>query len=246
VTPPKTDLSAIFERFEAADRANTLINRFDYLQWRSAVALEQETIRHRYAQVNATILARVWTRLMGFTTGMVLAIVGAAFILGKLREPQTELKHETEALKVSLATSSPGIVLAVLGTFLMSITLLTRFDIGVRDIPTYVAARPPTAATLPDPARLVFAATARYFALYLQEQGKLFNTYRQLREFSASDDFTGKAEDVVRIVERTAGVPMDQLNSQFRIWLGRQHNALSNVPASGGPLDKYLPPAPRR
>ena len=155
VMPPKTDLSTIFERFETSDRAGSVINTFDYFQWKSLISLEQETIRHRYAQVNATILARVWTRLMGFTTGMVLAIVGAAFILGKLREPQTELKQETEALKVSLATSSPGIVLAVLGTFLMSITLLTRFDIDVRDVPVYVAGRAASPGALPDPTRLI-------------------------------------------------------------------------------------------
>ena len=46
---------------------------------------------------------------------MILAIVGAAFILGKLREDRTErAKQESEALKISLATTSPGIVLAVL------------------------------------------------------------------------------------------------------------------------------------
>jgi hypothetical protein len=95
----------------------------------------------------------MWTRLMGFTTGMVLAIVGAVFILGKLREQQTELKNETEALKVSLTTSSPGIVLAVLGSFLMSTTLLTKFDIDVRDLPVYVAPHAPSSG-LPDPARL--------------------------------------------------------------------------------------------
>jgi hypothetical protein len=155
ITPPRTDLSAIFDRFETADQTRAISSRLDYLHWKSAVALEQEAIRHRYAQVNATILARVWTRLMGFTTGMVLAIVGAAFILGKLREPQTELKQETEALKVSLATSSPGIVLTVLGTFLMSITLLTRFDVSVRDVPIYVAARPLPSTILPDPAQLM-------------------------------------------------------------------------------------------
>jgi hypothetical protein len=92
----------------------------------------------------------------------------------------------------------------------------------------------------------IFAATARYFALYLQQQGKLFDTYGRLRDFSSSDDFTGKAEDVIRIVEQTAGTPIDDLNARFRVWLGRQHNTLRNVPESGGPLDKYLPPAPAR
>src|ERR1700686_2220356 len=57
IAPPKTDLSAIFERFEQAVDTKAAISRVDYLQWKSLVYLEQETIRHRYAQVNATILA---------------------------------------------------------------------------------------------------------------------------------------------------------------------------------------------
>jgi hypothetical protein len=154
VTPPKADLSGIFEGFEQSGDAKSTIRGFDYLQWKSLIHLEQETLRYRYSQVSATILARMWTRLMGFTTGMVLAIVGAAFILGKLREQKTELKNETEALKVSLTTSSPGIVLAVLGSFLMSITLLTKFDIDIRDYPVYVAPRTQS-SELPDLKRLI-------------------------------------------------------------------------------------------
>lgn len=154
VAPPKTSLTTIFDRFEQAEGASPTVNRFDYLQWKSLVFLEQDAISHRYAQVNATILARVWTRSMGFTTGMLLAIVGSAFILGKLRERQTELKQETETLKLSLATSSPGIVLAVLGSFLMSITLLTKFDIDVRDVPVYISSRTQS-SELPDPTRLI-------------------------------------------------------------------------------------------
>jgi hypothetical protein len=154
VTPQTIDLSALFDRFEQAEGGKSTISRFDYVQWKALVYLEQETIRHRYAQAGATIIARVWTRLMGFTTGMVLAIVGAAFILGKLREQQTEFKQETELLKISLATSSPGIVLVVLGSFLMSITLLTKFDIEIRDVGVYVAPRTQS-NELPDPARLL-------------------------------------------------------------------------------------------
>jgi hypothetical protein len=150
----KVDLSPVFDRFEKTDAGKLESNRFEYLQWKSLVYLEQETIQHRYAQGSATVLARAWTRLLGFTTGMVLAIVGAAFILGKLREAQSELKHETEAIKISLVTSSPGIVLAVLGSILMAITLLSKFDIEIRDVGTYVS---PSVRMrdLPDPSTLL-------------------------------------------------------------------------------------------
>jgi hypothetical protein len=91
---------------------------------------------------------------MGFTTGMMLAIVGAAYILGKLQEAQTELKQESELFKISLVTTSPGIVLAVLGCILMSITLLMPFDIDIRDAPVYVNLRQGTLTPPRDPADL--------------------------------------------------------------------------------------------
>jgi hypothetical protein len=47
-----------------------------------AHALERELIARRYDQVNLTVTTRLWTRLMGFITGMILALVGAAFVLG--------------------------------------------------------------------------------------------------------------------------------------------------------------------
>lgn len=155
ITSPSTDLSPIFQQLESSGATITPSNRLEYAQWKTLVLLEQETVKHRYAQGNATILARLWTRLMGFTTGMVLAIIGSAFILGKLQEAQSELKQETELLKFSLATSSPGIVLAVLGTALMSITLLTRFDIEIHDVPVYLNTRMQLNQSPPDPSKLL-------------------------------------------------------------------------------------------
>ena len=53
---------------------------------RDALALEQELVARRYEQANLMLSTSLWTRLMGFITGMILALVGAAFILGKLQE----------------------------------------------------------------------------------------------------------------------------------------------------------------
>src|SRR3712207_5385115 len=46
----------------------------DLLKWKTAVLLEDQVVRHRYGQVNATLQIRAWTRQMGFTTGMIMAI----------------------------------------------------------------------------------------------------------------------------------------------------------------------------
>ena len=65
---------------------------------------------------------RVWTRQLGFVTGMILTIVGAVFIVGQFSSPGTEISGEGQGFKGSLETSSPGIVLTVLGSAPMAFT----------------------------------------------------------------------------------------------------------------------------
>jgi hypothetical protein len=102
------------------------------------VTLEQDAMQLRYRNVNAVLLLRTWTRNMGFLVGMVLALVGAFFILGKLKVDPTEVSGEGAGFKVAVASSSPGIVLALLGTALMAITLVVKFDFEVGDKPVYI------------------------------------------------------------------------------------------------------------
>ena len=125
-----------FERAQpqAADAAE----RQEFLRWKTLVLLEDEALKRRYAQVNATLMLRAWTRHLGFLTGMILAFVGAIFILTKLREDVTTLSGEGGGAKGALATSSPGIVLATLGTVLMVVTLTVDFEFSTTDTPVYV------------------------------------------------------------------------------------------------------------
>lgn len=127
-----------FERSAKADVAG-----LDYLEWKTRVQLERDALGHRYAQVNATLMLRAWTRHLGFLTGMILAMTGAIFILAKLREDVTQLSGEGGGAKASLATSSPGIVLTVLGTVLMIVTLTANFEFSTTDVPVYL---PPAGA----------------------------------------------------------------------------------------------------
>src|ERR1700742_3807070 len=50
---------------------------------RSLVVLEADAMDKRYRQANALLLSRIWTRQLAFLTGMVLAFIGAVFILGR-------------------------------------------------------------------------------------------------------------------------------------------------------------------
>lgn len=104
--------------------------------------LEVYAIDRRYHQGNVLLMSRVWTRYLGFSTGMILAMVGSIFILGKLREPSTELDVEQASMKLSVKSASPGIILAVLGVALMLTTIITHHEISVVDRPLYTGQGP--------------------------------------------------------------------------------------------------------
>lgn len=105
---------------------------------RESFALEREAMARRYNQGNLLIATRLWTRMMGFVTGMVLALIGAAFVLGKLSEDTSELSAGGSNVSVSLKTASPGIILCVLGTVLMGMTIWVPVDLSTRDAALYV------------------------------------------------------------------------------------------------------------
>jgi len=89
----------------------------------AAYALEREVLARRYNQAGIAFETRLWTRFMGFVTGMVLALVGAAFVLGKLHTDRNELEAGAKGFSLTLRSASPGVMLAVLGTVLMVISI---------------------------------------------------------------------------------------------------------------------------
>jgi hypothetical protein len=119
---------------EAATQAEHLaIARF-----RATAELELQVVSRRYRQAAVLLMSRVWTLYLGFVTGMILALVGAAFILGKLQEPSSEMGLRSAGGDLTLKTASPGIILAALGTMLMLATIVTHHRIDVTDAPLYL------------------------------------------------------------------------------------------------------------
>jgi len=140
------DLAASFEAYERANPVSA--GDPAHLRFKTLALLEADALQRRYRQANSTMLARVWTRQLGFATGMLLALVGAAFVLGRLQEPPTRLSGEAQGAKAALESSSPGLVLAVLGTLLMGLALWIPFGVETRDVATYLK---PSAAETPAP-----------------------------------------------------------------------------------------------
>jgi len=107
----------------------------------AAVMLELQAIERRYHQANVLLMSRVWTRYLGFVTGMILSLVGAVFVLGKLRAPPTDLDLTTGPFKYSMQTASPGLIMILLGVALMLTTIVTHHRIEVQDAAVFTSAQ---------------------------------------------------------------------------------------------------------
>lgn len=109
--------------------------------------LEADLIERRYRAASVAALSRIYLVFLGFGTGMVMALVGAAFILGKLSEPETSIDGGGSSFKASLRSGSPGVILAFFGTVLMLSTIFSKTDISVSDRAVYVGGGSGAAAT---------------------------------------------------------------------------------------------------
>jgi hypothetical protein len=140
---PFNEITATFANFEQA--APDMKRDLQYVSLKTLSLLEANALERRYQEANSTMLARVWTRQLGFITGMLLALVGAAFILGKLDEPPMQVDVQIGLGKGSLASSSPGLVLSALGAVLMAIALYVPFEVKTYDTPSYLLPAPAAA-----------------------------------------------------------------------------------------------------
>lgn len=100
--------------------------------------LEIDARRIRYAHANSAIISRMWTRLLGFLAGASMCIVGCIFIIARLKEDTTKVESINEFAKFSIASSSPGIILAFIGTILLVITLTVRVETDLEDASLYL------------------------------------------------------------------------------------------------------------
>lgn len=111
--------------------------KFQAAPFRAAITLELHALERRYHQVNAVLMTSIWIRYLSFVTGMILAMVGAVFILGKLQGPMSELEAKSSITEFSFKSASPGIILAGLGVILILSTIITQHTINVQDSPLY-------------------------------------------------------------------------------------------------------------
>ncbi|WP_174280269.1 hypothetical protein [Sphingomonas bacterium] len=132
-TPPPS--GAMWD--DAMLRPATFADRAMLAQRRAEYALEVDVIRRRYEQNGQAITTRLWARFMGFLTGMIMTMVGSAFVLGKLNDAGNELSGGGAGYALAIKSASPGIVLATLGTVLIGMSLWVEVTVNVHDAPVY-------------------------------------------------------------------------------------------------------------
>ena len=104
-------------------------DRLRVAQLKALALLDAGTTERRYHQVNAALMTRIWTRYMGFVTGMILALLGAVFLLGRLQDT------EDSPAGPSVRHVSSGLVMVALGVALMIVTVVVNHRIDVTDAP---------------------------------------------------------------------------------------------------------------
>ena len=109
----------------------------------SLLLLEADALDKRYHQAGGLLMSRIWSRQLAFITGMVMAFVGSAFILGRLSEDPTDISGGAGEWKVAITSASPGIILSFFGTVVIVASLFVRATLDVNDGPAYVQALHP-------------------------------------------------------------------------------------------------------
>lgn len=136
-SPPSFEDLNVMEDIEIEDGDD--IAEMQYEAVRAKAQLEALVISRRYHQANISMLLRSWIRSLGFITGMIISLVGSAFILGKIREKESQIEAKNPHIELSLQSSSPGIILVALGVFLMIATIVVIPETAVTDVAVYLS-----------------------------------------------------------------------------------------------------------
>jgi hypothetical protein len=121
------------EVFTNMQEADTPL-KMEQLNLKTKAQLETYSIKRRYHQSNMLLISRIWIQYLGFLVGMILAMVGGTFVLGKMRETGSSFDSDISSVgKFSFNSSSPGLFLVFFGAIIIITTLLYHPEIKVQD-----------------------------------------------------------------------------------------------------------------
>jgi hypothetical protein len=156
-----TDVVAVVAALPKA--ANLQDDGASYRDWYTRVVLEGMARQERFNMQATIVKGSLWTRFMGFLTGMLLALTGCIFVLGQLRA-DVNASGEGEGFKGQLATNSPGVYLATLGTIIIAVSVFVQASVELNDKIVYLqgeaaSVRQPPSPMLPTTSTRESAAT---------------------------------------------------------------------------------------
>ncbi len=135
----KSEIDNVLPAVAAVKVDSNIQSKLGYLQLYTLAKMEEHSINRRYNQAGAIMMSGIYTKYLGFFTGMILAIVGSVFIISKLKEDASDLEGSVkDQIRFKVLSSSPGIIFGVLGTLLMTVTILKRAEVNVKDQPLYL------------------------------------------------------------------------------------------------------------
>ncbi|MBK6629340.1 MAG: hypothetical protein IPJ87_01910 [Flavobacteriales bacterium] len=137
VDRPQPELDRLFGG-AGADSTLSVDQRFALEQWRTLALLEQEVVARRYEQAGLLLVSRILVKYLGLLTGMIMAIAGSIFIIGRIREEATRVSGEWQQAKVAVRSSSPGILFGLMGAALMGLAIVHHQGVTTQDSPLYL------------------------------------------------------------------------------------------------------------
>jgi hypothetical protein len=83
-------------------------------------------------------MSRIVVKQLSFITGIVMALLGALFILGKVSELSSKVEGGTAQWHIGINSASPGLILSFFGTVLLVISLSSEINLSTRERAVYV------------------------------------------------------------------------------------------------------------
>jgi nitrate reductase gamma subunit len=113
--------------------------RKEMLMWKDRVALEVGVDHRRYAMLQTLVTARLKIVAFAFALGSICVLIGAFFVLARISEPASDVGIGTESLKARISSSSPGLILAFLGTVIILVSMLIKGGLSMNEEAEYIA-----------------------------------------------------------------------------------------------------------
>lgn len=112
-------------------------------------SLDKDALDLRHARGTASLIMRTYAWMLALTLGSILGLVGALFVLGRVDSELNVAEGGVDGWKIAIMSSSPGLIIATLGSLLVIGTVFTAPEVSVRDGTMFASRGPGTVNIMP-------------------------------------------------------------------------------------------------